>query len=207
MPAPNSVRVLVVAADNLTGAGLSALISELPGFSVVGQTPDAEKMAADIDLYEPDIVVWDVSESPERLTLLQHIDAPVIAIVATDDAAGLAWSHGARGILSRNVGRASLAAAIRAAAEGLTVINTPLAQAIVSSGGVLSSPTTDTLTPRELQILQLVAAGMTNKSIASELGVSEHTVKFHVNSILGKLDAQSRTQAVTIATKLGLIRL
>ncbi len=100
--------MLVVAEESLTRAGLAALVGELPGLSVVGQTPDSDRLVDDIALYGPDIVVWDVSESPERLAVLADLDKPVIAIVATDEAARLAWSHGARGVLPRSVGRAGL---------------------------------------------------------------------------------------------------
>jgi DNA-binding NarL/FixJ family response regulator len=203
----SSVRVLVVAADDLTRAGLSTLVSEAPGFSVVGQTSDSDRLPADVNIYGPDIVVWDVSESPERLGVLSDLETPVVVIVAGEDAVSLAWSHGARGILPRNVGRAGMAAAIRSVAEGLTTIDSRLAGAVISSSVSEPLPQLDRLTPRELQILQLVAEGLPNKSIASTLHISEHTVKFHVNSILGKVGAQSRTEAVTTATRLGLIRL
>jgi DNA-binding NarL/FixJ family response regulator len=203
----NAVRVLVVAADDLTRAGLAALVAEAPGFAVAGQTRDSDRLLEDISLYGPDMVVWDASESPDRLTVLADLETPVVAIVAGEDAAALAWGGGARGILPRTVGRASLAAAMRAVAEGLTTVDARLAGAIVPSSGPGPLPPVDNLTPRELQILQLVAEGLPNKSIAATLHISEHTVKFHVNSILGKMGAQSRTEAVTLATRLGLIRL
>jgi DNA-binding NarL/FixJ family response regulator len=100
-----------------------------------------------------------------------------------------------------------LAAALKAASEGLIAIDERLGSAIVSSGGRQTQSHVEPLTRRELEILELVAAGMTNKAIASHVGISEHTVKFHVNALLGKLGAQSRTQAVTTATRMGLIRL
>ena len=207
MSLAHPLRVLVAAEDSLTRAGLAALISELEGFAVVGQTSDDNNLANEIGLYEPDIVVWDVSDSPERTSGVVDLDAPVVVVVNSDEAANVARSHGARGILPRNVRRASLGATLRAVAEGLIVIDARLTEAIASSSARSPNPLVEPLSPRELQVLQFVAAGMTNKSIAAELGISEHTVKFHVNAILDKLGAQSRTQAVAIATRLGLMRL
>jgi DNA-binding NarL/FixJ family response regulator len=131
----------------------------------------------------------------------------VIAIVPTEDVARLTWAHGVRGILPRNVEAASLAAAIKAAAQGLATIDAHLADSLASTRDWAPSPLAENLTQRELQVLQILSDGLPNKSIASELGISEHTVRFHVNSILSKLGAQSRTQAVSLAARLGLIRL
>jgi DNA-binding NarL/FixJ family response regulator len=106
-----------------------------------------------------------------------------------------------------DVDAATLVAAIRAVAEGLIVIDPDL-----DWNGLPSGPTNvDTplggglLSPREQEVLQLVAAGLPNKAIARELGISDHTVKFHVSSLLTKLDAGSRTEAVTVATRRGLL--
>ncbi len=92
-------------------------------------------------------------------------------------------------------------------AEGLKIIDGRLAGPVASPAVSEPMRPVEDLTPRELQILQLVAEGSSNKSIAAVLHISEHTVKFHVNSILGKMGAQSRTQAVTMATRMGMMRL
>jgi DNA-binding NarL/FixJ family response regulator len=199
-------RVLVLSADDLTRAGLAALVSEFPGFSVAGQTADVNKLADDIDVFAPDLVVWDVFESFERLSVLLDIDIPVVVVVPNEEAAGLALANGARGVVPRNVGREALSAALTAASKGLTVVDNRFVEAIARPAPMVHT-LAESLTPRELQVLQLVAEGLPNKSIASELAISEHTVKFHINSVLGKLGATSRTQAVTAATRLGLIKL
>ena len=90
---------------------------------------------------------------------------------------------------------------------GLTVLEPALADTISPHRTRTVTPPTGHLTPRELQVLQLLAEGLANKAIAHQLDISEHTVKFHVNSILSKLNAQSRTEAVMQATRLGLIPL
>ncbi len=207
MAASNPIRVIVVARDNLTRAGLAALISELAEFSVSGQVDSEDNLPGDVDLYEPEVVVWDVSEGPEHLTVLRDVTVPVIVIVPDGETAGIAWNNGARGILPRNVKSTALAAALTAAAEGLTTFDARFADAIESSSASVGVASIEALTERELQVLELVAEGMSNKAIASQLNISEHTVKFHVNSILTKLGTQSRTGAVTLATRLGLIKL
>jgi DNA-binding NarL/FixJ family response regulator len=203
----DGVRVLIVAPDDLTRTGLAAVVSELSGFTVAGQTRGDENVAKDIDIFDPDIVIWDLSDSPERLQLLHEVGVPVVVMVSGEEAGGLAWSNDAKGILPRNVGRTGVAAALKAVAAGLRVVDNRLAGAIARSSTTLGPPLAENLTPRELQVLHLMAEGLTNKSIAATLAVSEHTVKFHINSILGKMGASSRTQAVTSATRLGLIKI
>ena len=207
MTRSDGVRVLVVAPDDLIRTGLAAVVSELSGFTVAGQTKGDENVSEDIDIFDPDIVIWDMSDSPERLQLLHGVGVPVVAMVSDEEAAGLAWSNEAKGILPRNAGRAAVAAALTAVAAGLRAVDNRLAVAIARSSTTLSPPLAENLTPRELQVLHLMAEGLTNKSIATTLAVSEHTVKFHINSILGKMGASSRTQAVTSATRMGLIKL
>lgn len=102
----------------------------------------------------------------------------------------------------------ALIAATRATASGLSVVDTRLAQAArigwrIPSAPILSGDTH--LTPREQQVIELVARGLPNKAIAAELGISEHTVKFHMGSLMGKLGAESRTEAVTTATRRGIL--
>jgi two-component system nitrate/nitrite response regulator NarL len=204
---PDLIRVLVAARDGLTRAGLVALISDLPGLLLVGQTEDDEVIPADAELYNPDVVVWEASPGRDRFPFLRDIAVPVLAIVTDDETAFIAWSMGARGVVQRDVKPPRFAAAIRALAEGLSALDSRFADVPTFSNPNLPSVAAEALTDREFQVLQLVAEGLPNKSIAAKLRISEHTVKFHVNSILGKMRAQSRTQAVTTATRLGLIKL
>lgn len=203
----NPLRVLIIARDALSRAGLAALISEFPGVSIAGQTGEDDNIQSQVDLYQPDLLVWEISEPPDNLTDLREVRVPAIIIVADEHAAAAAFASGAKGILPRSVNTAKLSAAIAAVSEGLTVVDSNLAESLTASPSSMPSALLDNLTERELQVLQLIAEGLPNKSIASQLEISEHTVKFHVNSILSKTGAQSRTQAVTLATKLGLIRL
>jgi DNA-binding NarL/FixJ family response regulator len=104
-----------------------------------------------------------------------------------------------------------IAAALAAVAQGMVVmeprIGRLLASTVPSSGDLTVAPGEEQLTDREHEVLQLVALGLPNKSIAARLKISEHTVKFHVGSILAKLDAGSRTEAVTLAARRGLLTL
>ncbi|HKZ50710.1 MAG TPA: response regulator transcription factor, partial [Dehalococcoidia bacterium] len=118
-----------------------------------------------------------------------------------------AWASGAQGLLLRDVDAAILLTALRAVSQGLVVLASELAAAVPPARARGAMPLAEELTPRELEVLQLLAEGLPNKSIAQRLGISEHTVKFHVNAILGKLGAQSRTEAVILATRLGLVLL
>ena len=115
------------------------------------------------------------------------------------------WAAGARGLLLRTSSPAGLAAALTAVAQGLAVLDPELTAAVSPVRDSAPPPLNVDLTPREQEVLQLLAEGLPNKAIADKLGISEHTAKFHINSILGKLSARSRTEAVTRATRLGLI--
>jgi DNA-binding NarL/FixJ family response regulator len=162
-------------------------------------------------MYAADVVVWDLGWDPtqgiERLADLAETDiAPVLALVSNDAAAAEAWSAGARGLLPRNASPSALSAAVLAVSQGLVALDREFA-GLLAKGDRLPTPLPEELTPREMEVLRLLAEGLPNKSIASRLGISEHTVKFHINAILGKLGAQSRTEAVSRGVRLGLILL
>ena len=139
----------------------------------------------------------------DNLGLLPENSPPVLALAATANQAAQARAAGARGFLSRDASPEALAAAIMALSHGLQVSDPAL------PGGTdpAESSSASLLTPREHDVLRLLAEGLPNKGVASRLEVSEHTVKFHVNSIMSKLNAQNRTEAVTLATRLGLLPL
>ena len=114
---------------------------------------------------------------------------------------------GVRGIQRRDADADRIVAAVEAVDAGLVALDPDLAATVLPRGGPPRTPPRDGLTAREQQVLELMAEGLPNKTIADRLGISEHTVKFHVNSILAKLGVQSRTEAVVSATRLGLILL
>jgi DNA-binding NarL/FixJ family response regulator len=203
------LRVLVVSLDRLSRAGLATVLDQQPGLTVVGQVSGEEDSFLPADVYDPDVIVWDVSwetaSASRNLGLLSENSPSVLALAATLDQAGQARKAGAQSILGRNSSPEALAAALVALSHGLQVHDPTL-----SGGPGLSAPGLEAvspLTPRETDVLRLLAEGLPNKGVASRLEVSEHTVKFHVNSIMGKLNAQNRTEAVTLATRLGLLPL
>ena len=201
------LRVLVVSLDRLSRTGLATVLDQQPGLSVVGQIPGDEKSSLPLEVYAPDVIVWDVSWETEaaidNLGLLPENSPPVLALAATDNQAAQAGAADTQGILSRDSSPEALAAAIMALGHGLKVTDPA-----VSGASAPITPSSDSLlTPREHDVLRLLAEGLPNKGVASRLEVSEHTVKFHVNSIMGKLNAQSRTEAVTLATRMGLLPL
>lgn len=200
------LRVLIVSHDQLSRAGLAALLDGQPGVSVVGQAQGGEDIGRLLDVYSPDALVWDVAwdtaESMAALALLPEDPPPVLALSTTESQAAQAKAAGARGLLSRDAGAAAIAAALQALVHGFRVED----PAATGPAPGVASPS-PLLTPREMEVLRLLAEGLPNKGLASRLSVSEHTVKFHVNSIMGKLNAQSRTEAVTRATRLGILPL
>ncbi|MCC7352644.1 MAG: response regulator transcription factor [Anaerolineae bacterium] len=207
----DDVRILIVASDPLARAGLAMLLSEQPGCAVAGQVAGDTDMAAALTTYRPDVVLWDLgwdaSPNLERLAEQAADLSPVVALLPDDTYATDAWATGVRGLLLREAAATVIVAALRSAVQGLAVLDLALAAAVLRTRDRPPALTVEALTPREQEVLQLLAEGLPNKAIAHRLGISEHTVKFHVNTILGKLDAQSRTEAVTRAARLGLILL
>jgi DNA-binding NarL/FixJ family response regulator len=218
MPAlTNDLRVLVVASSPLARAGLTALLDGAAGISIVGQNAGDADLADSLDVYRPDVLIWDMGWEPlQNLDRLGEISGvPVLALIG-DEATALEASAaligaGVRGLLLQDARNGVLAAALNALGQGLVVIPPAVAETLRAEPALGTAPADPTLieglTPRELEVINLIAEGLPNKSIAGKLGISEHTVKFHVNAILTKLSAQSRTEAVVRATRLGLIAL
>ncbi len=207
---PGGLRVLIVADDPLARAGLASLLASQPGYTIVGQVAGDSDLHQALDVYRPDVILWDMlspATAIDRLVDFRADSRPVVALVPDDAAVAGVWSAGARGVLLREASPESMTAALKSAAEGLAVFDPTFVPPLSASKTQPSSRLAEELTPREREVLQLLAQGQSNKGIARQLGISEHTVKFHVNSILGKLNVQSRTEAVVRATRLGLVLL
>lgn len=213
------LRVLVIADDPLVRAGLATILSEQSDCLVVGRIAAEGGLAEAVDAHRPDVILWDLGWNPgpglERLAELGRTLPPIVALLPGEEGASRAWAAGLRGLLIRDTEGPRLALALRAAFDGLVVLDVPLALALApiaaGPGPSWSDQVGDTLierlTQRELEVLRLMAEGLPNKTIALRLDISEHTVKFHVNAILAKLGVGSRTEAVVRATRLGLILL
>lgn len=205
------LRILIVADDPLTRAGLATLLSSQSSCHVVGQAPVDSDLATLLAVYLPDVVVWDLGWTPEasleNLADLAKSGKPIVALLPDDAQAAYVWSAGARGLLLRDADAARLFSALQAVSQELIVLDPRLSGVSQLNLELNRAPPIEKLTPREMEVLSLLAEGLSNKAIAYELGISEHTVKFHVNAIFGKLGAQSRTEAAVRATQLGLILL
>ena len=201
------LRVLVVSDDPLARTGLALLLQGSEGLILGGQ------VGVDDDWPEPgpDVAVWDLGlglrSGLERLRELGPMAPPVVAIVANELDAREALAAGARAALPRDADGESLAAAIRAAVQGLVVLDESFVSALLRDAPAAAPDLVESLTPREVEVLQLLSQGLPNKGIAQRLGISDHTVKFHVNAILGKLGVQSRGEAIVQAVRLGLVTL
>jgi two-component system nitrate/nitrite response regulator NarL len=209
------LRLLVVAADPLARAGLVTLLDDRPALQIAGQVSGGESLVEELDVFQPDVLVVDLGWEPEEglanleeLALDPEDERLAVVVLAPDEeTAAAAWAAGARGLLPRTTPGERLVAAIQGVAQGLAVIEPELLAGAWPAGSSPAPELAEELTPRELQVLQLLAEGLANKAIAQQLAISDHTVKFHVNAIMSKLGAQSRTAAVVRATRLGLIML
>lgn len=206
-----SLSLLLVSDDPLARAGLAYLLTEQLPYHITEQVNSQTWL--DSSDFEgevlPDAVVWDVGwEFPPSISELELSDLPVLALVSDAELAAETWSAGIRAIVRRDVEPELLEAALQAVVRGLAVLEPIFVaqlSAVMMAGG--ETGLQENLTPRELEVLKLLAEGKTNKAIAQQLEVSNHTIKFHVNALMGKLNAQSRTEAVVRATRLGLIAL
>lgn len=205
------LRIYIVADNPLARVGLASLLTEQFACKVVGQGADDVDLMRYLEIYQPDVVLWDIDfvnpAEAQNLTELLELGLPLVGMVSDEQLANELWQYGLRGLLLRDTNVDRLYSALLSATQQLAVIDMPLLDAITSLNLPLLEPLVESLTQRELEVLSLLAEGLSNKAIAYQLGISDHTVKFHVTALLNKLDAQSRTEAVVKATRLGLIHL
>lgn len=201
------IRVLIVAPSAVVRAGLEALAASSPELHVVGSFPDPSG-AEDL---RPDVIV---SALPvEEIPPPPDTGAPPLVLLTSDSQP--VWTlealrMGIRAVLPRDASQAEILTAVEAAANGLAVIDPQDLDALLSSAAPApahAASEISALTPRELEVLRMMAEGAANKIIAWKLGISEHTVKFHVAAILTRLGASSRTEAVAIGIRKGLVLL
>ena len=207
------IRVLVKASSPIARAGLESLLQAHPALRLV---EDSFGDVRGIEAESPPDVLLVEAETLADPAAREAMDwavagGPVVLLVnnPATEAVREALRAGVKAVLPSSLAGPEIVAAIEAAATGLVVLDAASIETLlrasspVSSGG--SDALVEALTPRELEVLQLLASGLGNKEIASRLEISEHTVKFHVASIMGKLGASSRTEAVTLGIRHGLI--
>jgi DNA-binding NarL/FixJ family response regulator len=205
----HTIRILIADDHYVVRMGLAALVETEPDLQVVGEAGDGVQV---IELYrklKPDLVLMDSrmprvdGVSATRQIREQFPQARVLMLTTYDgdDDIHRALSAGASGYLLKNSTRESLIPAIRAVASGQRWIPQEVASRLAARKMF------EELTPREVDVLQQLAKGLANKEIADVLNISEHTVKGHLKSILGKLHVADRTEAVTAALQRGIIHL
>jgi len=211
------IRVFIVAASPLIRAGLQSMLVD-SRVDIAGSAADFETISGHLVDVEPDVVLVEMAADAheELLNALEDIEiAREYAVVVLSEQPRADWLSkalraGVRAVLPREVTPEQLRAALEAVAAGLVVVHPSEVNAVLPAPAPLSSPIRELpepLTPREREVLQMISTGLGNKEIAGRLSISEHTVKFHVASILGKLGASSRTEAVSIGIRHGLVLL
>jgi DNA-binding NarL/FixJ family response regulator len=201
---PKLLRTFVVAEDPLVRSGLVSLFGFEPGFSLAGQASVLDDTLSALGSAE--VLLWDVGERAKSAVDGARLErTPTLALVRDEDAALELLRAGALGVLLRSAEGERLLAALRTVATGLSVFDPSLLRSLLSTRAAPRDGLS--LTPREAEVLGLMAEGLSNKLIADRLKISDHTAKFHVNAILNKLDAETRTEAVVSAARRGLLML
>jgi len=211
------IRVFIVAASPLIRGGLQSMLAD-SRFDIVGSVADLESNSGQLVDVEPDVVLVEAAAGAQEELLNALEDAelaeeyPVIVLLEQPKTAWLskALRAGVRAVLPRDVAPEQLRAALEAASAGLVIIHPSELDTVFSATVGPSAPLDELLEPltrREREVLQMLAAGLANKEIAARLAISDHTVKFHVASILGKLGASTRTEAVSAGIRRGLVML
>lgn len=206
------IRLLLADDHPVVRAGLAGLFADEEGFEVVGQASDGAQAVALAESERPDVVLMDL-----RMPVLDGVaatarivasgpDAPRVLILTTyesDDQILAAIEAGAAGYLLKAAPQDEIVAGIRSVAAGQTALSPAVAARLVSR---MREPAASVaLTPREIEVLRLVARGRSNKLIAADLGIGESTVKTHLLKVFEKLEVADRTHAVTVALERGLI--
>lgn len=206
------IKVMLVDDHNVVRSGLAAFLTVFDDLSLVGEASHGEEAVQKAAELSPDVILMDLvmpgmdGAEATRTILEKHPDIQVIALTSfkEKDLIERVMEAGAIGYLLKNVGADELAEAVRNAFQGKPTLAPEAAQALIQKTRKPKNQVED-LTPRETEVLQLMAEGMTNPEIADQLVISNSTVKFHVSSILGKLNVDSRTEAVVYAFKHNLI--
>jgi DNA-binding NarL/FixJ family response regulator len=212
------IRILIADDQSLVRTGFRLILSGEPGIEVVGEARDGAEATALAAELEPDVVLMDVRmpdvdgiEATRRIVVDEG--SPRVLVLTTfdlDDVVYDALRAGASGFLLKDASEERLLTAIQVVAEGGSLFAPSVTRRLIEEfsrrAATAPPPALDELTTRELEVLRLLAQGLSNAEIAAQLVVSEHTVKTHVARILQKLDLRDRTQAVVLAYESGIVR-
>jgi len=205
-----AIRIAVATASAVRRAGLESIVRGHADFHLAGSFGAVASLVSFARSAELDVMVID-SDSIRDLLLQPAPDAAIVLLTEVSDARSISLllRSGVRAILSRESAPDDVLSAIYAAYDGLVLLSAPAAESLAAIYG--DQPLDDKaefseeITSRETEVLRMLAQGLANKDIAAGLGISEHTVKFHISSILEKLGASTRTEAVTLGIRRGLI--
>jgi len=206
------LRILIVDDHPVVRAGLAGLLSTQEGFEVVGEAASGLEALELAEALRPNVVLMDLrmpgmdGTAATRSIRRRFPEVQVLVLTTYDTDAEIvrAIEAGAIGYLLKDVPREELYKAIYASAHGESVLSPPVAARLL---GRMRAPSDESLSTRELEVLSLVAKGLSNKEIARELRISEATVKTHLLHTFGKLGVDDRTAAVTAALERGILRL
>ncbi len=212
------ISILVVDDHPVVREGLAAMLATQPDMRVIAEASTGGKAIASSKEHFPDVIVMDLQlPDMDGADAIEKIKADwpearflVLTSYDTDDRIIHAIRAGAQGYLLKGVPKDELFHAVRTIYQGGSLMGPGVATKLLDKVHTLGEEpqtTSDRLSEREVAILRLVANGLRNKEIASELSISERTVKFHLNVIFQKLDASSRTEAVKVALQKGLIHI
>jgi DNA-binding NarL/FixJ family response regulator len=213
----SDVRVVVADDQTVVRDGLVTLLRLLPGIDVVAAASDGEEAVRLVAEHNPDVLLVDLrmprcdGVEATRRVRADHRDTEVVVLTtySDDDSVLSALRAGARGFLTKDADAESIGRALQAAAAGQSIMDAEVHRRLVEA----SAKTTDAkavdaapagLTPREIEVLRLIADGLSNTEIARHLVVSEATVKTHINHLFAKANLRDRAQAVAYAYRLGL---
>jgi two-component system, NarL family, response regulator YdfI len=212
-----AIRVAVAASSAVRRSGFEAIVRDETSLRLSGSAPSLFGLQTRFQELNPDVVVADLGDSdPQFPSTVASLGQKGISLVALIDNPNPSWTArslraGLRAILPRDSSSQDILTAIYAANRGLVLLDPEVAESFGTVPRPGNPQTTsgvpEQLTPREVEVLRLLAEGLGNKEISSRLGVSEHTAKFHISSILAKLGATSRTEAVTMGIRMGLVLL
>ena len=205
----------MIASSLAARVGLETILREDPRFAVVGEGSRAGDPAQLVRRFRPEVVVMEGSDASASLKLLaavQGMGAPQVVLMTSAmqrNELRRVLQSGVRAVLPRDVAPAELAAAIESVCNGLAVITAEDLETLLPTSSEMpvgdELAVGEPLTSRETEVLSMMAEGAANKEIATRMKISEHTVKFHVSSILAKLGAATRTEAVSRGYREGLI--
>ncbi|MEA3337073.1 MAG: response regulator transcription factor [Chloroflexota bacterium] len=216
------IKLLVVDDHNLFRQGLIRILADFETLEIVGQASDGQQAVVQVEKLAPDLVLMDLNmpvlSGPEATSIMQQRfpEIPIIILTVSERDEDLfdAIRAGARGYLLKNVGTDELLDAVQRVHAGEAIVAPSMAVRLLEEfrtleEGLASTPesaSVEVLSQREIEVLSRVAHGFSNKEIAGQLNLSQHTVKSHLRSILEKLRLRSRAHAAAYAVQAGLVR-